>query len=308
VSASPAACSAGGARAAPPRRFGPLQWTLIGALSIPLWAAWPALALRTLAVPPLEMLSLAFLCGAVSFRLLHLAAGDPHNPPLSSLQAWTPVLVYAGALAGGDVCFLLALRRIPAAQANLLSYLWPVMIVVLAGAVGLFRLRARQLAGVALGFAGAAILLWDGHLGGSVSGTLLALGSGALWAIYCVFRLWWRAPTGDLLGRGCALAAVLCAVLHLALEPNVRPEPAALLAMALSGCIALGLGNFLWDLGFRRGDGQLLAVMAYATPLCSALLLASLGKATLTAGLLAAAAVIVAAGMLARSSAAKPAQ
>jgi len=65
--------------------------------------------------------------------------------------------------------------------------------------------------------------------------------------------------------------------------------------------IPLALGNYVWDEGFRRGDGQLLAVMAYATPLCSALLLASLGAALLTWNLLTGAIVIVLAGLLSRA-------
>jgi drug/metabolite transporter (DMT)-like permease len=52
---------------------------------------------------------------------------------------------------------------------------------------------------------------------------------------------------------------------------------------------------------FRRGDSQLLAVMAYATPLCSALLLSVLGLESLTWTLGLGAVVIVAAGLLSRS-------
>ena len=117
------------------------------------------------------------------------------SPPRRGCAAGCRALVYAAALAGGDLCFLLATHRLPAAQANLLAYLWPVMIAVMGAAVGLFRLRARQGLGLALGFAGAAILLWDGHIAPSLSGVLLAVLSGALWAAYCVFRLLWKAPT-----------------------------------------------------------------------------------------------------------------
>jgi drug/metabolite transporter (DMT)-like permease len=286
------------------RSFSPLQWTAIGGLAIPLWALWPALALRTVAVPPLQTLTLMFLCGFLSFTVLHALAGEGDEPAPRGLRGWFPALVYAAALAGGDLCFLLATHRLPAAQANLLAYLWPVMIAVMGAAVGLFRLRARQGAALALGFAGAAILLWDGHLTLSVSGVALALLSGALWAAYCVFRLLWKAPTGYLLARGCAIATLLCALLHALLEPTVRPDAPALIASVISGTLALGLGNFVWDRGFRRGDSQLLAVMAYATPLCSALLLALLGAAMLTWNLLTGALVIVLAGLLSRPAAA----
>ena len=284
------------------RQLSPSQWTAIGALAIPLWAMWPSLALRTAAVPPLETLTLAFLCGSISFKALHVSAREAAAHAGGSWRSWIPGLVYAGALSGGDVCFLLALHRIPAAQANLLVYLWPVMIVVMGATVGLFRLRARQILGLILGFSGAVILIWDGHVSLSAGGISLALLSGALWAAYCVFRLLWKEPTGNLLARGCAISTVLCAGLHLLLEPTVVPDAGALAAIAIAGFIALGVGNFVWDLGFRRGDGHLLAVMAYATPLCSALLLTALGAALLTWNLLIGALVIVLAGMLSRSA------
>lgn len=283
------------------RDLSPLQWTIIGALAIPLWAMWPSLALRTVATPPLETLTLAFTCGWMSFKALHVSAGEPAGRSARSLRSWIPALVYAGALSGGDVCFLLALHRVPAAQANLLVYLWPVMIVVLGAAVGLFRLGVRQLLGLILGFCGAAILIWDGRVSLSVSGIGLALLSGALWAAYCVFRLLWKEPTGNLLARGCGVSALLCLVLHGLLEPTLIPDARALAATAIAGFVALGVGNFVWDLGFRRGDGHLLAVMAYATPLCSALLLAAMGAALLTWNLLIGAVVIVLAGMLSRA-------
>ena len=142
----------------------PLQWTALGALAIPLWALWPSLAIRTASVPPLETLAVMFACGWVSFSVLHALAPAESATLASRWRGWVPAVVYAAALSGGDLCFLLATHRLPAAQANLLSYLWPVMIVVIGAAVGLFRLRLRQMAGLALGFSGALVLLWDGHI------------------------------------------------------------------------------------------------------------------------------------------------
>ena len=299
-----AVCFSGIVSAAPrTRSLSPLQWTCIGALAIPLWAMWPSLALRTAPLPPLETLSLAFACGWISFTVLHMHAGEGTAGSASvSRQEWLPALVYAAALSGGDLCFLLALHRIPAAQANLLAYLWPVMLVVLGAAAGAFRLGLRQVAGLALGFAGAAILIWDGRVVLSASGIALALLSGGLWAAYCVFRLVWKRPAGKLLARGCGVSALVCAALHLLLEPTILPSTTNLVAIAIAGFVALGLGNFLWDQGFRHGDGHLLAVMSYATPLCSALLLAAFSNALLTWNLLFGGLVIVSAGLLSRTA------
>jgi drug/metabolite transporter (DMT)-like permease len=56
-----------------------------------------------------------------------------------------------------------------------------------------------------------------------------------------------------------------------------------------------------WDKGFRRGDRQLLAVAAYGTPLCSALLLSLLGLESLRWKLLIGALLIVTAGLISRT-------
>jgi drug/metabolite transporter (DMT)-like permease len=281
------------------RNLSPNTWTCVGALAIPLWAMWPALAIRTLDIPPFESLAVLFLFAWLVFDLLHRPDLADREP--SWRQSWIPALIYGLALAGGDACFILAAHRIPAAQANLISYLWPVMIVVFGAVIGLFRLRLRQMIGLALGFSGAVILIWDGRVSMSISGIGLALLSGACWAAYCIFRLTWKQSAGNLLARGCAISAVLCALLHVLLEPTVTPSLGAFAATAVAGMIPLALGNYVWDEGFRRGDGHLLAVMAYATPLCSALLLASLGAALLTWNLLAGAIVIVLAGFLSRT-------
>ena len=282
------------------RTLSPKIWTCVGALAIPLWATWPSLAIRTLEIPAFESLAVMFFFGSFVFASLNRSDGADIEQS-SSKRSWLPAIVYGLALAGGDTFFILSTHRIPAAQANLISYLWPVMIVVFGAFIGLFRLRLRQIVGLVLGFSGAVILIWDGRVSMSIGGIGLALLSGAVWAAYCVFRLCWKQPAGNVLARGCAISATLCALLHVLLEPTIMPSLGALAATAVAGMIPLALGNFVWDQGFRRGDSHLLAVMAYATPLCSALLLASLGAALLTWNLLTGAVVIVLAGLLSRA-------
>jgi drug/metabolite transporter (DMT)-like permease len=224
-------------------------------------------------------------------------------PPVSTRWlSWLPAIACAVGLSGSNAFHILATHYIPAAEANLISYLWPVEIVAAGAVLGLFTLRVRQIIGLGLGFAGAAILLAGGKLSLSGIGVGLALFSGLSWAAYCVFRLKWPfQPAHNVLGTGCALSTALCAVLHFSLEPTVAPSLGALGAAAAVGVVPLALGNFAWDEGFRRGDSQLLAVLAYATPLCSALLLGALGLASLSWDLLLGAVVIVTAGVLSRT-------
>jgi drug/metabolite transporter (DMT)-like permease len=249
-------------------------------------------------MPAFECLTVAFLVG-----WLVLAGIAPPAAARERTQStsWWPALACAIGLSGSNGFHILATHSIPAAQANLISYLWPVMIVAIGAMLRLFRLRLRQVLGLALGFAGTVILMGDGRLSMSPRGIGLALLSGACWALYCIFRLKWKGETTDVLARGCLLSTVVCGVLHILCEPTIIPSMGALAAAAAVGIVPLALGNFVWDEGFRRGDSQLLAVMAYATPLCSALLLAALGTVALSFNLLGGAVVIVLAGLLSRT-------
>src|SRR6478752_7494532 len=73
-------------------------------------------------------------------------------------------------LFGYHFLLFIALRHAPAVEANLVNYLWPLLIVVLAPSIlpGL-QLRARHVLAALLGFAGAALAIL-GAAGGNTRG------------------------------------------------------------------------------------------------------------------------------------------
>lgn len=288
----------------PSRRWRSLSsktWTCVGLLAIPLWATWPTLALRALRIPAFECLTIAFAFGWLVLVQLERTAPSQERPASSALS-WLPPTACALGLTGSNAFHILATHHIPAAEANLISYLWPVEIIGLGAVLRLFKLGPPHLIGLVMGFAGAVILLGGGALSLSFTGISLAFLSGISWALYCVFRLVWKEAPTRVLQRGCAISTILCAVLHLMLEPTVRPDLGAFAASAAVGIVPLAIGNLVWDEGFRRGDSQLLAVMAYATPLCSAFLLVALGLESFTRALLVGAVLIVIAGFLSHAN------
>jgi len=278
----------------------PNIWTCVGGLAVPLWATWPALSLQTRAIPVFECITIIFAVSSlVMLSLERRSAITIETKPVT--EGWLPVVAFALGESGATVFFVLATHHIGAAEANLISYLWPGLTVGLGAILGVFRLKLRHLTGIVLGFFGAAILFGVRDLGSSYIGIVLGLLGAISWAGYCVFRLRWKAVTQPILARGFALAALLCAALHFLLEDSILPDAAGTSAAVAIGVIPGALANWTWDEGFRRGDSQLLAVMAYATPLCSALLLATLGFESLTWRLLVGAIFIAAAGVLSRT-------
>jgi drug/metabolite transporter (DMT)-like permease len=164
------------------------------------------------------------------------------------------------------------------------------------------RLRRGHLVGALCGFAGAALIIAGGSGAGfditALPGYLLALAGALTWAGYSVIsRRLGAAPTATV-AVFCVATAILSAGLHLALEETIWPATPLAWASALAlGLGPVGLAFYVWDIGVKRGDIQLLGTASYAAPLLSTLILVGVGVAEPT-WLLAAATVLITGGAI----------
>ncbi len=271
--------------------------TLAGGGAILLWAFLGLLSRAAGAVPPLELTALSFAIAALLGMTVLVARrrlADLRQPPL----AWVHGV---GGLFGFHALYFTALAWAPAAQANLINYMWPLLIVLLAAVLLGLQLTLRHLLGAALGAAGCVLLLSGG---GGLSaaflpGYLAAAASAVTWATYSVLsRRFAAVPTGALAGF-CAGSAALAGLAHLAVEHSVVPDAGAALAVLAMGLGPVGGAFFLWDAGMKRGDPLLLGTLAYATPVASTLLLCAGGFAAFSGTLLASAMLVAAGGLVA---------
>lgn len=275
--------------------------------AIALWAALAALGVALKHVPPFLLTGLALMIGSVlawpfALRERRLWRVAPRTLVLGT-----------GTLFGYHFFLFLALRLAPAVEVNLVNYLWPLLIVVLAP---LYlrgpRLGWRQALAAMLGFAGAASAILgaqapDQHhsatpQGMPVMGYLLALGSAFMWANYSLQtrRLEAKAnsfPTAavGLFGLLAGLFSCLC---HLLLEPAVTLHSTDWLLIAVMGLGPLGAAFFLWDLALKEGDAQQIGLLSYLTPLASTVLLLLVTGRALSWHVAVAAGLIIGAAML----------
>ncbi len=260
--------------------------TLIGFLAVLLWSSLAVLTVATAPMPPFQVTALTFAIGACVGLLWGIWSGT-----LGLLRS-VPLRVYVtgtAGLFGYHALYFAALRLAPAAEAGLIAYLWPLLIVLLSGLLPGERVRPGHIAGAMLGFCGAAWIILDGagtRGTAAVSGYLLALTCAAVWAGYSVVsRSFGTIPTVSVTVF-CAATAVLAAIVHLSVEVAFWPEWHGWLAVIGLGLGPVGLAFFVWDIGVKRGDIQLLGTASYAAPVLStgALVLVGLSPATWSIG------------------------
>lgn len=298
--ARPAAAAGGPAEGAAAKvRFA----TAVGGTTILLWSTLALLTTLSGAVPPFQLVAMAFALAASLALGKWLVRGEPLLARLRwPASVW---LVGVGGLFGYHALYFLALRQAPAVEASLINYLWPLLIVLFSALLPGHRLRWWHVAGAVAGFAGTLVLVGYGGGGGFgfrsqyLTGYLAALAAAVTWAGYSVLsRRYAHVPTAAV-GGFCAATALLAAVAHLLFEETVWPAGGELLAVAAMGLGPVGIAFFTWDYGVKHGDIRVLGVAAYATPLLSTLLLIAAGEARATAALAAACVLIVGGAVLA---------
>jgi drug/metabolite transporter (DMT)-like permease len=271
---------------------------LLALSAITLWSALAVLGVELAHVPPFLLTGLALLIGS----LIAL--------PLSGfrLAAWKiPVrtmLLGVYGLFGFHLLLFLALRHAPALEANLINYLWPLGMVVLAPVIlpGT-RLRAAHLGAALLGFAGAGVAILGrtaagaGLSAGFHPGYLYALGSAFVWSSYSLGTRRVAHFETAAVGGFAALSGVLSLICHFALEPCVTLSSGDLLRIALLGIGPLGGAFFLWDAALKCGNPRRIGVFAFLTPLLSTIVLVATTGQTLQPSIVVAAAMIVGAAI-----------
>ena len=270
--------------------------TLVGAMAVLMWGSLAALTVSLRAVPPFQLLAMAFGVAFAAGCLWLLASGGPQRFMLFSqpLPFW--LLAICGLFAYHALYFV-ALRLAPAAEANLINYLWPLLIVLLSAFVPDGRgLRPAQFLGALMGLGGTALLIGGGP--GSATGSLLgyaaAFGCALTWSSYSVLnRSFARVPSEAMIGV-CGVVAMLGTATHMLFEPvTVIPAGAEWLALLALGIGPLGLAFLAWDYGTKHGELPVLGTLAYGAPLLSTLLLVALGLAPPTVELAAACVLVV---------------
>ena len=279
----------------------PAQLYALGAIA--LWVSVASLGVLLAHLPPFLLTGISLLIGGL--LALPQVLRDPRQwrIPLSTLALG----IYG--LFGYHFMLFMALRLAPAVEANLINYLWPLLMVVLAPVLlKNMRLRAVHLGAALLGFGGAAlaILSAGGNAPGmqttggvgAMGGYLAALAAAFMWSSYSLLTQRVAAFPTAAIGLFALVSGVLSLLCHWALEAPTPLSSRDMLLLGLMGLGPLGGAFFLWDKALKLGDARQIGILSYLTPLGStALLIVVTGRQlswsiALAAGMIMAAAVL----------------
>jgi inner membrane transporter RhtA len=143
------------------------------------------------------------------------------------------VAVFGITLAGMNLCFYLAIQRLPLGTAVAIEFWGPI-------AVATFGSRSRRDAAALALAVGGVLLLADIHVAGTPAGVAFAVAAGGLWAVYVV--LGHRVADDPALRPRDGLAAGMC-IGAIAFAPFlvVSAVPAFTVPWRLAACVLVGL-------------------------------------------------------------------
>src|SRR6266568_2923684 len=129
--------------------------TLIGLTAILMWSLLAVLTVATGKIPAFQLAAMTFAIGALVGCLTWIGRPDAIRALRQQPLTWA---LGVGGLFGYHALYFLALRLAPPAEAQLVNYLWPVLIVLLSSFLPGEHFRLHHFAGAMIALAGTVLL------------------------------------------------------------------------------------------------------------------------------------------------------
>ena len=274
--------------------------TLIGYIGVLFWSFSALFNAAVRSIPVFEIITVAYGLAAIIIFAKVAIKHEWH-------KFRQPLAVYIIGLLGifgNDIFYIAAFKKIPAVQADLINYLWPVCIVFFAGFLPKEKFNVYHFVAAIIAIIGTYLLFTKGQgLGGFNShyiiGYILALCGVVVWCVYVLVSRNYQNIPIEMVAMYCGIGALISLIIHLSIEPTIEPSMPQWIVLILIGCTAQGLAYVFWDYGVKRGNLFLLSILTYGNPIISVVLLVTFGYANLSDVVAVASVFITIAGLMA---------
>lgn len=254
--------------------------TYLGLIAVLIWSFAAIAAVGLIAIPPFELMvfifGIAFLVVAVRYY-----ASDDKKKFLYFTKV--DLLVASSALVANHLCYYLAFRYSPAAEVDLINYMWPTMLILLSSFLPKEKLCLSYLFAGAVCIWGLYILLCPDFSSGVtdeyVLGYLYAFGAALSWTAYSLYTRYRCSNSSNCISFACGVGAIFSLLVHLAFEEFVIPNGLEWSIIILMGIFEVGLAYYFWDRALKKGSVKIMSLASYSIPVFSVLLLVLFGIA-----------------------------
>ncbi len=252
--------------------------TFIGYSALIFWALAAPFTVKIKDIPIFETLTIVFTI-SFFFSAIKLTLCKQWH---TLKQPWFLWLIGFLGIYGNDLLYIAAFKHAPAAQADLINYLWPIFVILFTGLLPDEKLSFRHVLAASLGFTGIYVLINQSGQGMEsqyLFGYILAFLDAVIWSIYTlVARRFGKSPV-EMIGIYCGVGAICSLFIHFQWETTLIPANNQWLILIVMGMTTQCLAYFFWDFGVKRGDFKLLSILSYGNPILSILFLIFFGMA-----------------------------
>ena len=171
------------------------------------------------------------------------------------------------------IFYLLSLMMIPAVEASMLNYLYPIMIVIFAIPINKEKLNLNKILSLIIGFIGVIIILTNGNFRSikisNIAGDMLAIGAAISWGIFS--NLGKKNSADTVLSNYIytTVTFILSAAALLLFSKLTLPGWKTLLGLAWLSTSNIVLSYYLWFKALKSAPSALIASISFLTPFIS---------------------------------------
>lgn len=241
------------------------QSFLLGLLAILCWGSLATLGNLVIHLPPFYVLGVTFILGSI----------PAWTKPKELFVDWKISLWGIFGYFAYHFFLFYSFRFAPALEANLINYLWPMIMVLLTPVFfRSMKLKYYHYMGAALAAAGCAVLVSGKGADLKleyIQGYALAFLAAITWPLYSIVKKKMKPTSLYSVGGFCLGAGIFCLITHTLIEPHVVLQMHDAWILLLMGVGPFGVAFYAWDSALSKGDTRVIGALSYLTPVLSTL-------------------------------------